>query len=138
MASKFTIDMQKWAQAAQVKVETYVQEFTVDMAKEVVDATPVDTGFLRGSWDAYINDPSASGEGRNDPTGSTSVSSISVKVNGIKIGDTIYILNSANYASMLEFGTQHIAPRAFVRGTLAQAPMIARQAAERIRRIKNV
>lgn len=128
--------MQKWAEQAQVKVETYVHEFTNDMAKAVVEATPVDTGFLRGSWDAYINDPSASGDGRKDPTGSATISSISVKVNGVEIGDTIYILNSAKYASPLEFGTQHIAPRAFVRGTLAQGPRIAKATAERIRRIK--
>lgn len=137
MASKFSIDMDAWARQAEVKVKTYAQEFINDMAKEVVTETPVDTGFLRASWDSYLNDPSAQDNTRSDPDGSATIANMSAKINGIEIGDTVYILNSANYASALEFGTKSIAPRAFVRGTLAQAPRIAKATADRIRRMKS-
>lgn len=131
--SQFAFDMDKWVKRAKVKADTFVKEFTQDMAREVVEATSVRTGFLRGSWYASLNDPFKFDEGRNDPSGSISVAKMSITINGMTTNGVIYVLNGANYAQHVEYGTTRMEPQAFVRGTLSKANFVAAKTAARIR-----
>jgi len=47
--------------------------------------------------------------------------------------ETVFILNGARYARFVEFGTSKMAPRAFVRSTVAKATQIADRTIARIR-----
>lgn len=126
--------MSRWVEQAKVLPETFLIEFSNDMAKETVTSTPVDTGVLRGSWYSSINDPSDGPNGRSDPSGSFSIGQISATVSGARLGDKIYLLNSASYARFVEFGTATQRPQAFIRGAINRAEQVAAGTAQRIRR----
>lgn len=134
MVQQANISIEELAKKANRKIETVFHEVVQDLAFEVIKATPWETGFLRASWFPSINDPGKIPDGVTaDPSGSFAISRIAAEVVNAKVGDTIYILNGANYAKFVEFGTSRMAPRAFVRGTVNRAPQIAKRTVERIK-----
>jgi hypothetical protein len=106
-------------------LEQFGREFCQELFNEVVAATPVKTGMLRGSWfDAVNQEPEGEGSPGRAPQGNAS---------GWKIGDVYYAVNTAKYAGFVEYGTRKMAPRAYVRGTVARVSEIARRVAQRIK-----
>lgn len=151
VARRFTINIEKWAKMAGLRMEAFARQFTQQMVKEVVQATPVDTGFLRGSWYVRVGDPGEGPAGRLDPTGAQSVAMAQLTVGSAPLGGIFYVLNNAAYAAHLEFGTEHkitgekdgrvyvkswsMAPRAYVRGTLARSREVALSTAAYIKNL---
>ena len=134
MVRNVTVDAAAIARKSKRTLQTVFHEVTMDLAFEVVKATPWKTGFLRGSWFTELNNPGtrlASVE--EDPSGAYTVARLSAKITEARIGDRIYVMNGAKYAKFLEHGTQHIAPRAFVRGTVNRAGAIAKRTLARIK-----
>lgn len=147
--SKVEIDIKKFAEKAKRKTETFLHEFSQDMAEEALRNTPVaETGFLRGSWFTSLNSTSSSSNSKNDKTGSTTLGDMVAIISGSEIGDTIYFLNQAVYAMRVEYGfvgtdslgRKYTAEndfnangRGYVRNTVAQADRIARETLARIR-----
>ena len=106
----------------------------------MVEATPVKTGFLRGSWYASIGEPEPTA-GAADPSGAATVSALNLVAAEIVPGEVYYVMNGAAYAARVEYGfvgkdslgrEYNQAPRAFVRGTVARAKLLAEAAAERV------
>lgn len=119
------------ARKTQRKTETVFHEFAQDMAETVLVRTPVDTGFLKGSWFAGIN-TDAGPAGNPDPSGAQTIASISVNIQQAEIGDYIVIGNNANYANFVEKGTVNMAPRAMVGSTIRDANQIMLRTVMRI------
>lgn len=120
-----TDTISKWTDSTVEVSEEFVSEFVQELANQVVEATPVRTGFLRASWMASINsEPYGEGGQHQDMAG------VAVTM---KPGDVFQARNMANYGVFVEFGTQKMEPRAFVRGTLARAPEIAQTVLRRMR-----
>jgi len=113
------------------KVKEFAVEVIQDINEAVVQATPVKTGFLRGSWWAALN-AEADGQGSQDPSGGTAIARMNLTLADLKIGDVYNAQNGANYAVFIEFGTSKIRPRAFVRGVLDRAQEFADAAAVRV------
>lgn len=122
---------------AQVVVET-IQ----DINEEIVRATPVKFGNLRGHWTASLGAPAAGTSGQADRQGAGTVAKLNAVVAGLEMGQTYYAVNGAPYAARLEYGfvgadslgrTYNQPPRAFVRTTMARAGQIAEEALARIR-----
>lgn len=108
------------------RVQDFCVEFIQDVNEQVVEATPVKTGFLRNSWYAGLNsEPSA-------PGGTGGVASLDLVAGDLKLGDVYYAVNGANYAVFVEYGTTKMRPRAFVRGVIDRADAIAVAAAARV------
>lgn len=129
--SQFVADIQRFVELSKKKTEVFAIEFIQDLNEAVVWATPVDTGFLRGSWYAGIGTTLA-GAGPPDPSGQGSVARMNLVAASIKLGDTYYAANGAKYAAAVEYGTKHMHPRAYVRATLARADSIALRTAQRL------
>ena len=127
MADQFTIDISRWTKKVENNLDKFMLEFTQDLFEEVVMNTPVDTGFLRASWTPNIGSPdltyTPSGTGQNTQ---------SLKLLGVKGGDTVYYTNNAGYGAYVEFGTQFQAGQGFVRNAVNKAPTLARNAARKV------
>jgi hypothetical protein len=108
------------------RLKEYCVEVIQDINEQVVEATPVKTGFLRNSWYAQLNSEPAG------PGGTGGVATLNVVAGDLKIGDVYYAVNGANYAVFVEYGTSKMRPRAFVRGVIDRADTIAAAAAERV------
>jgi hypothetical protein len=102
MPDKFTIDINNFVQIAKENMDEFSIEFSQDIKKAVIEATPVLTGNLRRGWyDVWT--------------------------------DKVYsLINGVEYGPYLEFGTVKMLPRAFVRGTIDRADIIAKETLARI------
>lgn len=128
---RFQLQVDQWIAKAKGREKLFCTEFIQDINEQVVMATPVKTGFLRGSWYAALGGD-AEGAGGIDPSGGTSVARMNLVASELKLGDIYHAQNGANYAVYVEFGTSKMAPRAFVRGTLDRAQEIANATLARI------
>ena len=68
------------------------------MAEDIVKTSPVDTGFLRNSFNITLNALPSIGD-----TG-IGLEGISGAIAGIKLTDTVYLNFTASYAMRLEYG----------------------------------
>lgn len=127
-AKVFRVKIGEWAKATQAQLEGIARQTCMEMAQRVVQATPVDTGFLRGSWQPALNEPTTK-EGKPDPAGALAMAEIAAVTNAVKPGDRFYMMNNASYAHFVEFGTSKMAGRFYVQGTVKQWPQIVKQVA---------
>ncbi len=118
-ARQFRADVSRWARAGEASLQALARQTCLEMAERVVVATPVDTGFLRGSWQPALGAPSDD-PGQEDAAGAAALSKISLTVAGLTLGSTFYMTNGASYAKHVEYGTERMAGRHFVAGTVAQ------------------
>lgn len=132
--SQFSQVIERFVEKTKGKEKQFALEFIQDMNESVIESTPVKTGFLKGSWWASIND-AATGPGVADQSGATTVARVNLSAAEMQIGDVYYMLNGANYAQFVEYGTARMAPRAFVRGTIDQAQQFASEAADRVSKL---
>jgi len=83
------------------KLRKFKSEFGMEFRERVEARTPVITGKLQGGW-------------------------------GFEMKATdIEVYNVEPYASFVEFGTEHMAPRGMLRATLLEAEQIAEVAAQK-------
>lgn len=132
------LDVDRWIAQARIRPQVFVHEFIQDITKEQVQATPVDTGTLRANWFPDYGPSAQEPTTRTDPSGVEAIANVSAFLRGFRVGQTFYFLNNTSYAKFVEFGTERMAPRAYVRGTVAQASAIAARTAARIRARKGV
>lgn len=86
-----------WVDKAKAAPIEVVRETVQDMNNAIVASTPVDTGFLRASYYASLNEiPSGQGG-----TGTSAINAILVD---LKAGDTYVMGNVAAYARRVELG----------------------------------
>jgi hypothetical protein len=126
-----TEQVKVWVEKAKGLPLTFAVEFLQDMNEQVVYATPYITGNLRGSWYANIDSEPNALSGPPDG-GASAVARLNMVLADLELGGVYYAVNGAVYGPFVEYGTQHIAPRAFVRGTVDRAQEIADAAALRI------
>lgn len=121
-----------WARKAKGQLKEFVVETIQDLNEEVVENTPVITGFLRGSWWSTLGDPEKSG-GAPDPSGQIAVARMNMTVVDLELGDVYTAYNGASYAWFVENGTEKMEPRAMVGRAVARFKDIANAAALRVR-----
>ena len=122
------------------RILTFATMFCQDLNNEMVIATPVRFGFLRGSWFSGLNGP-PDGVGSQDPSGGDTMAELNQVALTLTIGDIYYLVNTAVYAARMEYGffgkdklgrNIHQEPRGFVRGVLARVNQIGRETATRV------
>jgi hypothetical protein len=128
-----TMSFKELADKTGRSLETAFHEFSQDVAERVVERTPVDTGFLRGSWFVAVNSDRGP-KGQEDRSGSFTIASIGVAINSAQVGDVLTIGNNAEYAEAVEFGTARQRPRSMVRSVIRDHDAIMQRTAQRIRR----
>lgn len=133
----FTLDIEKFVNGSKSKLDAFCSLFIQNLNNAIIQATPVDTGFLRASWHASLDAPPATPPtGETDKSGTVTIARLNMLGAQMKAGRTYFLRNGAAYAMRLEFGfvgTDSLGrkinqpPRAFVRRTMARANTIARR-----------
>lgn len=100
---QFKATITKWAEKNSQQFVALARQSALQISENVVKATPVDTGFLRGSWQPSIGEPK-SNPGTLDPSGGKAITDVVMIVNGMNLGDSFFMLNNAAYARRLEYG----------------------------------
>lgn len=85
-----------------------------EVATEVVEKTPVDTGYARGNWQPGLNAPPFVPVSVLDPTAQAAPARIAALAAFIRPGDTFYITNNADYIELLNQGYSPQAAAQFV------------------------
>lgn len=118
----FKADLSKWATQFSLDMDALARQVSQEIAFNVVKDTPVDTGFLRASWQPSLNAPDVSKGG--DPA-----SKIGLVVTNIKAGDKFWMTNNASYAEFVEFGRSRMAGRFFTTKNVTRFPEITARVA---------
>lgn len=90
--------------------EQAVRKIVLDMFSGVILMSPVDTGRFRGNWQpAAGNMPTGTVE-LLDKDGTVVIAKVQGEVSGLKVGDTIFMVNNLPYGPALETGHSKQAP----------------------------
>lgn len=98
----------------------------------VVRDTPVDTGLLRGNWQATTQEP-ASGtrhEGEDPPIPPPD---IETPLADLRLGQDAWLVNNLDYADDIEYGRSKKAPDGMLRRNVVRWQSIVRSAARSVR-----
>ena len=127
----FRAAIKEWREATQAQLEGIARQTCMEMGERAVRATPVDTGFLRGSWQPSINEP-ATKDGSPDPAGAQTIAQVMTVANAVMPGDRFYMLNNASYNMAVEYGTSKMAGRFYVQDTVKQFEAVVAQVAKEL------
>lgn len=95
--------MTAWGKFTNEELEKLARQSIQELCEVTVLATPVDTGFLRGSWQPSIGEPKEA-DGKLDTSGASALADAAVEITDLKIGQKFYLMNNAAYARRLEYG----------------------------------
>lgn len=134
---EFKAQLGAWALKAGDQLDGLARQSIQQMCFQVVADTPVDTGFLRSSWQPSIGSPKA-GQGKKFGMGGSGASaaaanalaSIGVTITDMKVGETFHLTNNAKYALHIEFGTSKMNGRFMVTDNAKRWPQIVSTAAK--------
>ncbi|UJM15213.1 hypothetical protein [Pseudomonas juntendi] len=126
MGKRFASDLSRIIRKAGANMDAVAALTCQDLGQLVVEGTPVDTGFARGSWQPSLNSGTTTGTG--EP-----LSQLALVTAQMQAGDRFFFLNNTRYILRLEYGWSQQAPNGMVRIALAQAKAIAEGHARRLR-----
>lgn len=99
---EFNASIRDWAARFPEKMDALARQSSQELSERVVTSTPVDTGFLRSSWQPSLGKPAlAKGEAGAQAQASAQVSLV---ITEMKAGDLYYLVNNAAYAKRIEWG----------------------------------
>ena len=81
-----------------------VRKIIRDLAKDIINGTPVDEGVLINNWYASNRNPPKQTTKQNDPSGKKSLQRVDKALTRLKIGQTFYLANNLPYARVVEYG----------------------------------
>lgn len=118
----FNAEISAWAKQFPAKMDALARQTSQEMSERVIASTPVDTGFLRSSWQPSFGQPKA-GQGAAGQEGKA-LTAVSMTISGMKAGDVYYLSNNAEYAEHVEFGTSKMAGRFYVTDNVKRWPQV--------------
>ena len=125
----FATDVQRFAVKSEKQVDTTIRAITFALFREVIQRTPVDTGRLKGNWQASVGSPVTGTVTTTDKDGSSTVASMAAAIGGW--GSKTFLTNNLVYAHRIEWdGWSHTkSPQGMVRVSLARINAIVAKAA---------
>lgn len=100
------------------KADLVVKKAAMDIAAQLVNRSPVDTGRFRANWRVGMGAPNTATSTATDRAGSSTIGAMTQAINNYTTGQTIWLTNSLPYAQRLENGWSKQAPRGMVRLTI--------------------
>lgn len=124
----FAADVRRFTAKSEKAVDKTVRAITFALFREVIMRTPVDTGRLKGNWQASVGAPATVTLEATDKGGGKTIGSMAAAIGGW--GSTTYLTNNLPYAQRIEFdGWSHTkAPAGMVRPAFARIQAIVRAA----------
>ena len=116
----FSLDIKDFAEKTQQDAHKVKRSIAVNLADLIIKATPVDTGRLRGNWQASVGAP-AKGEldttdKESDKTLTAAITKFSAETN-----DSYFLANNLPYAQPIEYGwSKEQAPQGMVRVSIKE------------------
>lgn len=98
----FRLRLKAWGDAATGQLQALARQTCQEMAEQVHEATPLDIGFLRGSWQPSIKNKFEAAAATDNP--SVAIAAALEIAGQVVPGDTFVMTNNAAYAKRLEFG----------------------------------
>jgi hypothetical protein len=99
-----------------------LRKLALAIDKNVVMATPVDTGRARANWQVQINGPAQGELEKEDPSGAVTIAMGQTVIMGVQHGQAIHITNNLPYVVVLnDEGTSAQAPAHFVEDAIKAA-----------------
>lgn len=126
----FSAQIDAWTKQTTQRIEAVFHTAAERISEAVVDAAPIDTGFLRHSWAASPAGMPRITAGNRPPSSagkasySYDVGPINLVITNVPVGGTIYFGFTAEYAPHVEYGSNGRAGRAMVRLAAQQWPQI--------------
>ena len=107
-------------------VEKLIKRLTLNVTANLVEDTPVDTGWARANWVPQIGSPRSTTAGtrmaaENGQINLGPQSSGLSSVLRYKLGPNVHITNNVPYIESLNAGSSRQAPSAFIQGAIARA-----------------
>jgi hypothetical protein len=129
MASKFELDIQRYVDKANGRIDLVVRKISLDLFRRVVMKSPVDTGRFKGNWQVQIGAVPGGTLKLDDKDGTATIARVTAETLKLKAGEVIYLVNNLEYARALEYGHSKQAPSGMVRITVAEFPQVVNKAA---------
>lgn len=134
MSKEFRDFQKQFKKASDIVIkgsEEVVRAAAISLFGEIIKRTPVDTGRLRGNWQASLSSPATGTLSIIDRSGATAVNKVKQKAAEFKINDIIYLTNNLEYAQYIENGTPYIRPFGMVKTTLRDFKATVKQQARK-------
>lgn len=131
----FAAQLQAFAEKAKLNTDLVVQKVTIDVARSVIQKSPVGNpelwksppppgyvgGRFRANWMFGVGKIDTTTSEEIDKSGNATQTRLAAAINATKAGGVTYISNSLPYAIPLEYGhSSQVPPHAMVRGTVAE------------------
>jgi hypothetical protein len=108
-------------------LHTALQQTSLDAISRMIDRTPVDTGAAKAHWFARGTPTESFDKDKTDKSGNSTKARAKRDLKQVRIGDRVYLVNSAPYFIFLERGTSDQAPSGVVAITLAELQLTYRR-----------
>lgn len=124
----FEQDIRKWSQEVLDSAHRTHQMMCEEMARLIIQDTPVQTGRARANWQAGLNQASEDVLELIDPSGENAVARVREVLADMKPGDSFVLVNNLPYAGELEDGSSRQAPHGMLKRNLAKWPGLLKKA----------
>jgi hypothetical protein len=139
LGDRFALDVEKFKNKSFKKIETMVRKIALNLYKEIIRTSPVDTGLFRANNQMDVDKMNSSKIYAERPpkrvssergvvifdAGPTIVKGES-SLNRFKLGSSIYLFNNLVYAQPLEFGHSGQAPLGIYRQAVLNSKRFVR------------
>jgi hypothetical protein len=116
----FALDISKVCQKFGIDAHVAARKIILDIQKDVMLATPVDTGLLRSNFFVGISAPPSATTTTSD-SGNGARAAAAAALAAFQWGQTVYLTNNLPYANLIEFGGSKVkAPAGMLRVTVAR------------------
>lgn len=111
MADSFTASIDAWVAETRARMDAVFKNSAEYVSEDVIDRTPVDTGFLRASLTASTVEPPEIRKDARPGKGATAGSfagptNYALVINNMELGQTLYMGFTASYARHVEYGAR--------------------------------
>lgn len=114
-------DMRKAISNMLGEQEKIVKGTILSTCTRIVKRTPVDTGRLRGNWQASINTELSGTLSEKDKSGDSTINEASNEISRLEVMKDIYIfINNLPYAARIENGYSEQRPTGMMRISVAE------------------
>lgn len=117
MSGGFGDQLHAIAQQTGIRFDRIVRKVTIDITRDLILATPVDTGYARSNWFFGLT-RSGGIDSTHSKNGGPSIKRSLDWAAGLKAGGIFYIVNNVPYIMRLEYGSSKQAPTGMARNVV--------------------
>lgn len=128
----FAQQIKKWSDEVLAGAEKTQKIACRELARLVIQDTPVQTGRARANWQAGLNQAPSGVLEQTDPSGEAALQRVDEILARMKPGDSIVLANNLDYIGTLEDGSSRQAPNGMLKRNLQRWPELVEKAAKEV------